>query len=148
MKQLLMIALLVMTTFITKAQFDNNTSCDLRIRTICIDETTTPCSVTSTGSWQTLPANTPAITITGVGGICTGGLVQGYEIDYHPSTGCDGNSVRFTTNAATSCTHGVPAWPPMTNDLLLPGCTCNDNNPIRIMFQYEPSMSIFEFDAD
>lgn len=104
-----MIAVLAITSLTVKAQtdeFDNAISCTLQIRPICIDENATPCTHSLPGAgWTTLLPSTSGIPITPIGGLCSGaGIVQGYEVRYHPSTGCTDNAL-FTTNPATPCNH-------------------------------------------
>ena len=150
MKQLFLIALMATVSFASKAQndFTNNTNCDLRIRTVCIDETNFPfgCTPVSYGSWIAIPA-LMTTSIPPVGGICSGANVfQGYEIDYAVSTGCSGNPTMFTTNTATSCYHGSPAWPGAMG--LSNTCSCANGGHVNIQPHYDSGTGDMHFDAN
>lgn len=140
MKQLMMTALLALITFAASAQFHNATNCELRIRTVCIDENS--CTVVSTGSWVSVPAMS-TITPPGVAGCGTN--TAGWEVSYAPSSGCTGSTI-FTTNGGTMCPHGMPAWPPGASGLL-PACACNMGNPVNVHFNYDSSIPLLMFDA-
>jgi hypothetical protein len=129
--------------------FTNNTTCSLRIRTICIEESPS-CSIVSMsqGAWVTITpsgiSSIPAVSTAG----CGTGYTVGYEVDYHPSTGCDGNSLFFTTNPATQCLVGMPAYLPGANEVL-PQCPCNVLRPhIEVTYQYDPTNPVNFFEAN
>lgn len=120
MKHLLMIALFAISGLTANAQADNfynNSSCSLRIRVICIDETNCTHSVPIGSTWVDLPPGMNTAIPSATSGLCGAGTVQGYEIQYHPSTGCT-DSVFYTTNPATPCSHSQY----YVVDYHMPGC--------------------------
>lgn len=133
MRQLLMTALLAVTAIITNAQdFTNNVGCTLQIRPVCINAGN--CTVVSAGSWVSLPTGTTSIP--GLPTTCGPNEEPGYEVDYDPSTGCNGTPVLFTSNPATGC--APAAWPPGGSGVL-PGCSCNDSGAATtVHFNYDP----------
>jgi hypothetical protein len=119
MKQLLMIAILVIAGFSANAQrFHNDSQCDLEFREVCIDVTGAPggCTITGTGGWISAPAMTH-VTLTPTG--CTPPDELAYEVRYAASTGCTASVIIKGT--PTICT----TYPQFAQ---LPGCSpCNPN---------------------
>lgn len=140
MKHLMITALLAIITITASAQFSNNSTCDLRIRAVCIDESGCNIVPGSQGPWTTISAMS-------TGSIPTMGAcapnTPGWEVSF--ATGCTG-SIVFTTNGATMCTHGSPAWPPGADEPM-PSCTCDMGAPVHVNFQYDPMIPILTFDA-
>lgn len=143
MKQLFLIALMATVSFASKAQidnFENDSDCELRIRSICYTES--PCgSATPVSTWTHIPANTPIVTIPSPP-TCPMGQSAGYEVDYD-IPGCRGMSSYFTTNKATSCT---PPYHP--TDYNLDPCTsCTGTNHLIIEWVNDPSLPVNYFRA-
>ncbi len=119
MKHLLLVAIMAIASFTTKAQWvANASSCDIEYRQICIDLTTCTVSYPST-TWVSSPANSHLpLTILR----CNPGEVVGYEVRYDAgSTGCTNTPVTVIDHNFGPSACGINAHEDMGT------CACNVN---------------------